>query len=66
MKYNTHTYLRGLHFDLYRLWSFCFLFMLMQSWKTLSALLIIIITFSTCHGSFILSTKVAQSWSQIT
>ena len=61
MKYNAHIYCAVFCFDLYRLKSFCFPFVLMESLKTSPALLTIIITFSTCRGGFILLTKVAQS-----
>ena len=43
--YNTHISLHRLSLWSFRFWSFSFLFVLMQSWKTWPALLIIIIIF---------------------
>jgi len=54
MKYNVDIYCAGFRFDLYMLYSLCFPFVLMQSLKTSTALLTIIITFSTCLDAFIL------------
>ena len=50
MKYNSHIFIcTGIYFDLCRLWNLVFLFVLIQSLKTSTALLIII---SMCRGGF--------------
>ena len=65
MKYHAHIYLHGFRFDLYRLWSFCFLFMLMQSWKTFPTLSIIIITFSLCRRGIFCKQKLPRTYKTV-